>query len=58
VDFYVGGGTVNPRLDSEIKPLDLTDEEKQRLVEFLEALTGSWPDLPPQRDKNNEPPGV
>jgi hypothetical protein len=49
---------VNPQLDSEIKPLDLTDEEKQRLVEFLEALTGSWPDLPPQRDKNNEPPGV
>ncbi len=54
VDFYVGGGTVNPQLDSEIKPLDLTDEEKQRLVEFLEALTGSWPDLPPQRDKNND----
>ncbi len=40
VDFYARGGTANPRLDPEIKPLNLTNEEKRQLVEFLKALTG------------------
>jgi cytochrome c peroxidase len=39
VDFYNQGGEKNPVLDSGIRPLNLTDEEKADLVEFLKALT-------------------
>lgn len=49
VDFYDKGGRENPRLDVEIRPLLLTAEEKQLLVEFLNGLTGKvsegWPGL-------------
>ncbi|MFO0936776.1 MAG: cytochrome c peroxidase [Gemmataceae bacterium] len=38
VEFYNKGGTPNPYLDSAIKPLGLTKEEKKSLVEFLKAL--------------------
>jgi cytochrome c peroxidase len=41
VDFYDGGGTPNPFLDDDIRPLDLTADEKRALVAFLRALTGS-----------------
>jgi cytochrome c peroxidase len=40
VEFYKGGGTSNPYLDKEIKELDLSEREREDLVEFLEALTG------------------
>jgi cytochrome c peroxidase len=41
VDFYVGGGSSNPFLDKQIKPLThLTKEERADLVAFLESLTG------------------
>jgi len=40
VDFYNKGGGKNPHLDPFITPLNLTDEEKKDLVEFLKALTG------------------
>ncbi len=40
VDFYDRGGTPNPYLDPEIRPLGLTPEEKRALVRFLGALTG------------------
>lgn len=43
VDFYVGGGNSNPHLDKEMKPLDLSREERDDLVVFLEALTGEMP---------------
>jgi len=43
VDFYVGGGNSNPQLDSQIKPLHLTAQEKDDLVEFLKSLTGVTP---------------
>jgi cytochrome c peroxidase len=43
VDFYVGGGSSNPYLDKEIKPLNLTSRERSDLVEFLKALTGNMP---------------
>jgi cytochrome c peroxidase len=52
VDFYNKGGEKNPTLDKEIKPLDLTAEEKADLVAFLkeglkgEHLTIVFPDLP------------
>lgn len=39
IDFYDQGGEKNPVLDSGIRPLNLTDQEKADLVEFLKALT-------------------
>lgn len=43
VDFYVGGGNSNPQLDKDMKPLQLTAQERDDLVAFLEALTGEFP---------------
>ena len=44
IDFYVGGGTANPNLDPEISPLNLTMEEKRKLIALLRSLTGSAPE--------------
>lgn len=44
VDFYDKGGHPNPYLDPQIKPLNLTAQEKADLVEFLKSLTSD--DLP------------
>ena len=43
VDFYAGGGSSNPYLDREIKPLPLTRAERDDIVAFLESLSGSNP---------------
>ena len=40
IAFYDRGGRANPNLDIEIKPLELTDDEKSDLLEFLKSLTG------------------
>jgi len=40
VEHYDKGGTPNPWLSGEIKPLNLTREEIADLVRFLEVLTG------------------
>jgi cytochrome c peroxidase len=40
VSFYDKGGTPNKNLDSRMKPLHLTEQEKSDLVAFLNALTG------------------
>jgi cytochrome c peroxidase len=40
VDFYNKGGIRNRWLDPKIKPLNLTREEQQELVEFLKSLSG------------------
>lgn len=43
LEFYSKGGNPNPYLDPAIRPLDLTDREKEDLVDFLKALSGtSW----------------
>ena len=48
VDFYDQGGIANPRLDPVIKPLNLTEQEKKDLVEFMESLNGEgWNVTPP-----------
>jgi cytochrome c peroxidase len=44
VEHYVGGGKHAESIgvvDSQIRPLDLSDEEKRDLVEFLKNLTDS-----------------
>jgi cytochrome c peroxidase len=41
VDYYDRGGNRNPQVDPELRPLGLTGEEKQALVEFLRSLNGA-----------------
>ena len=41
VDFYASGGVPNELLDPLIHPLQLTEQEKQDLVAFMQSLTGS-----------------
>jgi cytochrome c peroxidase len=41
VDFYDRGGHTNPGLDPEIRPLGLSEAEKQDLIAFLRALSGT-----------------
>ena len=40
VDFYDKGGIPNKNLDEKLKPLHLTDQDKNDLVAFLKALSG------------------
>ncbi|EDP76342.1 cytochrome c peroxidase [Hydrogenivirga sp. 128-5-R1-1] len=53
VEFYNRGGGNVPNKDPRLKPLNLTEEEKEALVAFLEALTCEnvpyveEPELPP-----------
>ena len=41
IEFYNRGGNPNPHLDPELRPLRLTPEEKQALLAFLRALSGT-----------------
>lgn len=41
VEFYDRGGKSNPHLSGEIRPLNLTKDEKKALVEFMKSLTSS-----------------
>ena len=41
VEFYSEGGRPNPNLDSDIRILELSCEEKVQLVAFLRTLSGS-----------------
>jgi len=41
IEFYDRGGNENPYLDPEIRPLNLTEEEKAGLVAFLRSLSGT-----------------
>jgi|SRR5581483_261614 len=50
VNFYDKGGTPNRNLDKKIKPLHLTEQQKDDLVAFLEALSGDvTPVRPPEK---------
>lgn len=40
IEFYEKGGIPNPYLDEEIRPLKLTKQEKEGLIEFLNSLKG------------------
>jgi cytochrome c peroxidase len=40
IDFYSGGGRANPNLDTELRPLHLSPDEKRAVVAFLRSLTG------------------
>lgn len=43
VEWYVKGGHPNPYLSKDIKKLDLNDQDKQDLVEFMKSCTGELP---------------
>lgn len=43
VDFYAGGGNSNPYLDKQIRKIDLTPQDRDDLVAFLESLNGDYP---------------
>ena len=40
IDYYDRGGRPNPHLDPEIRPLQLTSEEKRSVAAFLRSLSG------------------
>lgn len=52
VDFYAGKGNSNPYLDKEMQQIQLNNQERADLVEFLKSLTGSMPPNsgPPARE--------
>ena len=41
IDFYDGGGRVNPTLDVQVKPLQLNSNERRDLAAILRALSGT-----------------
>jgi cytochrome c peroxidase len=45
IEFYDRGGVPNEALDIFMTTLELTEEEQADLVAFLEALTGSLPEI-------------
>lgn len=48
VKLYNQGGHPNPWLDTKMAPLDLTEEQEDALVAFMEALNGEgYADTPP-----------
>lgn len=53
VEYYDRGGTRNPHLDADLRPLRLAPKEKAALVEFLRSLSGS----PSHNEKAGAPKG-
>ena len=49
IELYDRAGNPNPYLDADLRPLELTSEEKQALVIFLHALSGRVQDGIPTR---------
>lgn len=43
IDHYAKGGTPNPWLSEKVKKFELTAQEKQDLIAFMEACTGAFP---------------
>lgn len=61
VELYDRGGNPNPYLSKDIKPLNLTPQEKADLVEFMKSLEGevvpvALPKLPPGPDGSSPDP--
>jgi cytochrome c peroxidase len=45
VEWYDRGGHPNPHLSDKMKKLGLTPQEKKDLVEYMQALTGPFPEV-------------
>ncbi|MCA8999739.1 MAG: c-type cytochrome [Planctomycetaceae bacterium] len=49
VEHYNKGGTPNKNLSDKVKPLNLTQQEKEDLVAFMKACTGPFPKIERER---------
>ncbi len=49
VEWYAKGGHPNAHLSDKIKKLELSDQDKQDLVEFMRACTGAFPKVERER---------
>ncbi len=49
VEWYAKGGHPNPHLSDKIKKLELNDQDKKDLVEFMKACTGEFPKIARER---------
>jgi|694.fasta_scaffold21053_5 cytochrome c peroxidase len=49
VEWYAKGGHPNPNLSDKIQKLELTQQDKEDLVAFMEALTGPLPKVESER---------
>jgi len=45
VEHYVKGGTKNPWLSDKMTPIKINNQQKLDLVEFMRAVTGSYPKI-------------
>lgn len=62
IELYNRGGEPNPWLDPKMKPLNLSEQEKQDLLAFLKSLDGDWgpvagPELPPDPEETGNSGG-
>ena len=49
VDWYAKGGHPNPHLSDKIKKFEASEQDREDLVAFMEALTGPFPKVEPER---------
>ncbi|MBA2115828.1 cytochrome-c peroxidase [Bremerella alba] len=49
VEWYAKGGHPNPHLSDKMKKLNLTQQDKKDLVNFMKACTGDFPKIEPGR---------
>ncbi len=49
VEWYAKGGHPNPYLSDKMKKLNLTEQDKRDLVNFMKAVTGEFPEIEPLR---------
>ncbi len=49
VEWYNKGGHPNPHLSEKVRPLNLTEQDKADLVEFMKACTGPTPSVETSR---------
>ncbi len=49
VDWYAQGGHPNPYLSEKMKKFEASEQDRQDLVAFMEALTGEFPEFATER---------
>lgn len=49
VEWYAKGGHPNPQLSDKIKKIELSNQDKKDLVEFMQSVTGEFPYVEPER---------
>lgn len=49
VEWYVKGGHPNPYLSDKVQKLNLTEQDKTDLVNFMKACTGEFPEIESER---------